>query len=130
MSSFVCIVCPKGCTLNVTREGEKITVSGNSCKRGEAFAISEVTDPKRTICSTVRTVFEDVPVLPVRVSADIPKGRIFDVMREINKVVVRTRVGRGEAIIKNVLGLDADVISTSDILKMTEYSQYADKNTV
>jgi CxxC motif-containing protein len=130
MSSFVCIVCPKGCTLNVTREGEEITVRGNNCKRGEAFAISEVTDPKRTICSTVRTVFEDVPVLPVRVSADIPKGRIFDVMREINKVVVRTRVGRGEAIIKNVLGLDADVISTSDILKMTEYSQYADKNTV
>lgn len=117
MSSFVCIVCPKGCTLNVTDEGGKISVSGNSCKRGEAFAVSEMTDPKRTICSTVRTVFEDAPVLPVRVSSDIPKDKIFDVMSEINKVVVKARIGRGEAVIKNVLGLNVDVIATSNILK-------------
>lgn len=130
MSSFVCIVCPKGCTLNVTREGEKINVTGNSCKRGETFAIAEITNPKRTICSTVRTVFEDVPVLPVRLSADIPKSRIFDVMGEINKVVVKTKIGRGEAVIKNVLGLGVDVIATSDILKTAEYSLYAEKKSV
>ena len=130
MSSFVCIVCPKGCTLNVTREGEKINVTGNSCKRGEAFAIAEITNPKRTICLTVRTVFEDVPVLPVRLSADIPKSRIFDVMGEINKVVVKTKIGRGEAVIKNVLGLGVDVIATSDILKTAEYSLYAEKKSV
>ncbi len=94
-----------------------ITVSGNTCRRGEAFAKSEMTNPMRTICSTVATVFPDAPVLPVRVSSDIPKDRIFDVMKEINSVTVSERISRGDKVIENVLGLGVDVIATSDILK-------------
>ena len=57
------------------------------------------------------------PVVPVRVSRDIPKARIFDVMREINKITVKERLGRGDAVITDVLGLGADVIITGDMLK-------------
>lgn len=113
---FVCIVCPRGCHITVSEKDGEYEVSGNSCKRGRDFAVSEMTDPKRTVCSTVRTVFEDIPVLPVRVSCDIPKDRIPDVMREIKKVRLTERKGRGEAIIEDVLSLGADVISESDML--------------
>ena len=113
---IVCIVCPNGCTLKIEGKDGSFTVSGQKCKRGEAFAISETTMPLRTICSTVKTVFPFAPVLPVRVSCDIPKERIFDVMAEINKVVVREKVPRGSVIIKNVLDTGADVIATSGIL--------------
>ena len=112
---LVCIVCPRGCTLKIDEENGEFAVSGNSCKRGKDFAISEMTEPKRTICSTVKTVFPDVPVLPVRVSAEIPKDRIFDVMKEINSFLLEKHVSRGEAVIKNVLGLGVDIIATSDI---------------
>ncbi|MDO4396842.1 MAG: DUF1667 domain-containing protein [Oscillospiraceae bacterium] len=98
------------------KDGE-ISVTGNSCKRGASFAVSEMTEPKRTVCTTVRTVFKDAPVIPVRVSAEIPKDRIFDVMREINAVTLSSPVGRNDVIIKNVLGLGADVIATSGVLK-------------
>lgn len=112
---LVCIVCPRGCTLRISKDDDGYAVSGNSCKRGKDFAISEMTEPKRTICSTVRTVFPDVPVLPVRVSAEIPKDRIFDVMKEINSFLLKKHVSRGEAVIENVLGLGVDIIATSDI---------------
>ena len=117
MHELVCIVCPRGCTMHIEEKDGETVVIGNTCKRGERFAISEMTEPKRTICSTVRTSFDAVPVLPVRVSDEIPKDRIFDVMAEINKVCLRERVGRGEPVLKNVLGLGVDVIATSDILK-------------
>lgn len=117
MKELVCIVCPRGCTMKIEETENGITVSGNSCKRGEAFAKSEMTNPMRTICSTVATVFSDAPVLPVRVSSDIPKDRIFDVMKEINSVTVSERISRGGKVIENVLGLGVDVIATSDILK-------------
>ncbi|MDD6012046.1 MAG: DUF1667 domain-containing protein [Oscillospiraceae bacterium] len=117
MKELVCIVCPRGCTMQIEGEGEQIKVSGNFCKRGAEFALSEMTEPKRTICTTVKTVFAEEPVLPVRVSRDIPKDRIFDVMAEINKVTVKKKVKRGETIIKDVLGLGVDVIATSGILK-------------
>ncbi|MBQ8082839.1 MAG: DUF1667 domain-containing protein [Clostridia bacterium] len=115
--TIVCITCPRGCTMNVKQDGDEITVTGNSCKRGEVFAVNELTHPMRTICSTVSTAFPESPVLPCRVSTDIPKEMIFDVMKEINKVVVKERIGRGDVIIPDVLGTGADVIATSDLLK-------------
>lgn len=122
MKQLVCIGCPRGCRLTVEEKAGEFIVTGNTCPRGKAFAISEMTEPKRTICSTVKTVFPGCPVLPVRVSDDIPKDRIFDVMREINAVVLTERIGRGDVIIENVLGLGVDVISTSDLLKQNIYA--------
>lgn len=122
MKQLVCIGCPRGCRLTVEENSGDFIVTGNTCPRGKAFAISEMTEPKRTICSTVKTVFPGCPVLPVRVSDDIPKDRIFDVMREINAVVLAERIGRGDVIIENVLGLGVDVISTSDLLKQNIYA--------
>ena len=116
MKEITCIVCPRGCRMQAAEENGVITVVGNSCKRGYDFAVSELTDPKRTVCSTVRTAFPDVPVLPVRVSGEIPKARIFDVMRQIGAVCVKERLGRGDTVIENVLDLGVDVIATSDIL--------------
>lgn len=116
MSTLVCITCPRGCTIDVEQVGDEWKVSGNSCKKGYEFAVNEMTAPQRTICSTVKTTFKDAPVLPCRVSADIPKNRIFDVMKEINKVVVSKPLDRGDVIIKDVLGLGVDVIATSNLL--------------
>ena len=116
MKNLVCIVCPRGCSLQVEENGGEFTVTGNFCKRGHDFAVAEMTCPMRTICSTVATVFPECPALPVRVSRDIPKNRIFDVMREINSVTVDRKMKRGDVIIENVLGLGADIICTSDLM--------------
>lgn len=116
-TDLVCINCPRGCSLHATTDDNgEITVEGNFCKRGEAFAKAELTRPMRTICSTVRTTFAEAPVLPCRVSSDIPKDEIFNVMKEINKVVVDKKIKRGDVIISNVLNLGVDVIATSDLL--------------
>ena len=117
MSELVCIVCPRGCTLQVEQEGDAFRVAGNACKRGEAFAISEQTAPMRTLCTTVRTAFPDVPVLPVKVSAEIPKEQIFPVMEAINAVTVDRPVAMGGVILKNVLGLGVDVVAASGLLR-------------
>ena len=117
MREMICICCPMGCRLPVEKTADGYSVTGNTCPRGKAYAIDEMTAPKRTICSTVRTAFPDAPVLPVRVSADIPKDRIFDVMDAIRAVTVTERIARGDVVIPDVLGLGVDVIATSSLLK-------------
>lgn len=119
MKELTCIVCPNGCTLFADETGDGIRVTGNQCRRGEEFAIAELTHPMRTIASTVRTVFSEMPVVPVRVSGEIPKERIFDVMRKINEVVLDTRMSRGDVVIPDVLGLGVDVILTGEMSKVT-----------
>lgn len=114
---LVCIVCPRSCRMTITSEGDELVVIGNTCKRGKEFAVNEMTDPRRTVCTTVRTSFPNVPVLPVRVSGAIPKNRIFDLMREVNRITVSKRIGREEVVVPNILDLGVDLIATSNILK-------------
>lgn len=120
MKELTCIVCPNGCSLKVEEKDGQWEVSGNQCRRGVTFAIEEMTHPMRTICSTVRTIFPEIPVIPVRTASEIPKERIFDVMKQINQVTVDHILSTGDVVIENVLGLNVDVIVTSDILKEWE----------
>ena len=108
---LVCIVCPRGCRINV----EHGVVTGNGCKRGEAFAISETTCPMRSVCSTVATVFKDYPVLPVRTDGEIPKAKIADLMKEINAITVDKKVKRGDVVAQNIVGTDVNLIATATI---------------
>lgn len=108
---LVCIVCPRGCRINV----ENDVVTGNGCKRGEAFAISETTCPMRSVCSTVATAFKDYPVLPVRTDGEIPKAKIADLMKEINAITVDKKVKRGDVVAQNIVGTDVNLIATATI---------------
>lgn len=117
MRKMTCITCPNGCMLNVEETEGSIRVTGNKCRRGEDFAIAELKHPMRTISSTVCTIFPEIPVVPVRVSGEIPKERIFDVMDAINHEVIGTQAGRGDVVLSDVLGLGVDVIVTSNMLK-------------
>ena len=110
--SFVCIVCPRGCLLTIDDE---MNVTGNTCPRGEAYARSEVTNPTRIITSSVRVNNREDTLVSIKTSAPVPKGRMLDVMAEINKVSVSAPTHIGDVVIKNVLGLDVDIIITKNI---------------
>ena len=62
---LICIGCPLGCELcAVLERGEVISVTGNTCKRGDAYARKELVSPERTVTSTVK--MSDGRMLPVR----------------------------------------------------------------
>ena len=111
MKTLTCIVCPNGCELSI--EGER--VSGNLCKRGEEFALEELTHPRRSVTSTVKTVFEDCPVLSCRTEGTVPKESVADVMKEIRHALVKERCPAGTAVIENVAGTGVNVITTKDL---------------
>ena len=111
--TFVCIVCPNGCTIETQYEGDKIlSVTGNKCKKGIEYVRQELIDPRRTISSSVRIEGAELPLCSVRLTNVIPKKDIFRVMEEINKIKLTAPVSIGQVVIKNVCGLDSDVIVT------------------
>lgn len=109
---FTCIVCPKGCTLTVNIDNELIKVSGNECARGELYAKQELLNPMRSLCTSVKTMYEDFPRLSVRTKGDIPKSKIFEAMKVINKVLVKQRLKSGDLVLQNLLDTGIDVIAT------------------
>ncbi|MFO3718026.1 DUF1667 domain-containing protein [Anaerococcus sp. ENR1011] len=112
---FTCINCPMGCQVVVTMDGEEITnIEGNNCKRGENYVRDEVKDPKRMVTSTVKVTGSKVYSVPVKTETAIPKGLIFDCMKEINNAEIKAPVHIGDVVIANVLDTGVDVIATDE----------------
>ena len=115
---MTCIGCPLGCALNVKVNGEQITVTGNTCPRGEKYAKNEAVCPKRTVTSTVAVRGGVIPRLSVKTAQDIPKDKIFDCMAAIRGVTVNAPVTIGTVILKNCVGTGVDVIATKSVEKI------------
>ena len=105
-----------GCPVSVELDpdGSVVNVTGNTCPRGKAYAITECTAPTRMLTSTVKVQGGRTAMVPVKTSKPIPKGMMFDIMKEINSVEVKSPVKIGQIIIENVLDTGADIIATNE----------------
>lgn len=112
--SLICVSCPLGCPIEVEIEnGEVVAVTGNTCKRGDTYARSEITNPVRSLTSSVKVENGLHPVVPVKSSGPVPKDKMFDCMKEINSVTVKAPVKIGDVVIENILGLGVDIVATN-----------------
>ena len=112
MKELTCIICPRGCHLVVDDE---LNVTGNSCPRGAVYAKQELTNPTRTLTTTVKIKAKNAVRLPVKSKEPLPKGKIMEAMKEINKATVLAPIHIGDVVIKNILGLGIDIVATKDI---------------
>ena len=112
MKELTCIVCPRGCRLKVD---DNMEVTGNACPRGKMYAINELTNPTRTITSSIRVSNRPYTLVSVKTDKPVPKGKMFDVMKEIDKLVVKAPTRIGQVILAHVLGTDSNIVITKDI---------------
>lgn len=114
MKQLICIVCPKGCHLNVDEENN-FAVTGNGCPRGAEYGKKELTHPTRVITSTVKIAGAAHSRCPVKTDCDIPKELIFRAMELLNGVELHAPVHRGDVVLKDILGTGANFIVTKDL---------------
>jgi CxxC motif-containing protein len=108
---ITCIGCPLGCGITVTMEDGKVKeIKGNSCKKGESFAINEAADPRRILTTTMLTASGGL--IPVKSDRPVKKGILFDLMKAINMETVKEPVEIGDVLIKNILGSGADIVAS------------------
>ena len=109
---LICIGCPLGCALTVSMEGaEVVSVTGNTCKRGDVYARKEVTNPTRIVTSTVKVSNGTADMVSVKTKEDVPKEKIFDCMRALKDVTVHI----GDVVLKNVAGTGVDMVATKNV---------------
>lgn len=114
---LTCIGCPMGCSLTVVMNGSEIVrVAGNTCKHGDAYARKEVTNPVRTVTTTVRVKGGSAAVVSVKTKEDIPKNRIFECVRELKNVEVTAPVYMGDVILADAAGTGVEVVATKSVL--------------
>jgi CxxC motif-containing protein len=117
-TEMICIGCPMGCYLTVEFDGKTIkNVEGNRCKIGLDYAQKEITNPERTVTSTVKVTNGHLPLVSVRTNKPISKSRIFDVMKILAKVEHEAPVKIGDEIVPNVFDTGVSVVATKNVSK-------------
>lgn len=113
---MICIRCPVGCLISVVKEEEDLlSITGNSCPKGEEYAGKEMTAPTRMLTSFVKVTGGNHEVVSVKASEEVPKNKIFDCMEEIRYTRVKAPVNVGDIIIENVAETGINMIATGRI---------------
>ena len=100
--------------MDVEVDGANVTVSGNSCPKGEAYAKAEVTNPTRMVTGLVRVAGMRKP-LPVKTKSPVPKGKISDVLFAMHQATVQLPVCIGDVIAADVAGTGIDLVATANM---------------
>ncbi|MBQ7916137.1 MAG: DUF1667 domain-containing protein [Firmicutes bacterium] len=110
---IICTSCPMGCHVMVELDGEQIVkITGNTCARGERYARAEVTDPKRTITTTVALV--DGGVLPIKSDAPLSKKNIDQYLKQIHEIVAERPVLIGDVLLADIDGNGVNIVATQN----------------
>jgi len=112
-----CIICPTGCLVHVENINGELIIEGHSCKRGEVYAREEFVAPKRILTTTIRVENGFLPLIPVRSDKPLPKERLQEALKQIAITKIKAPIKMGELLIKNVLGLNANIIASRDLIE-------------
>jgi CxxC motif-containing protein len=112
---LLCIVCPEGCEIDVTDAAGELVFSPNACKRGREYARQEITDPRRTLTTTVRLLRGPVAMLPVRTRSAIPKGLLERAMNQIAEIQVEAPVSVGQVVCTDLAGTGIPLVASRTV---------------
>ncbi|MGI6031552.1 MAG: DUF1667 domain-containing protein [Eubacteriales bacterium] len=116
MKQYTCIICPNGCEITAERNADgKFVFSGALCRRGEEYVRQEMTDPRRTIATSVRVVGGEQPLASVRLTAPIPRGELMRAMEILRSLTLTAPVQPGQIVLSHLLGYDTNVIITRGV---------------
>ncbi len=116
---LTCVECPKGCVLSVDIENCMVVdIIGSECPKGKKYAADEIENPVRILTSAVLTEGLSLKMVPVRTDKPVPKNSILKAMEEVKKARISKAVPAGEIIIKNLLNLDVNLISTREVKRV------------
>lgn len=115
-TDLICVTCPRGCALKVLHEGSKIlNVTGATCKRGWDYALSELTDPRRMVASSVKVKNGIHPLVPVYTSQAFPKPLIRELADHLRKLEIEAPVKINQIVVENILNTGIDILASRDL---------------
>ena len=113
--NIICVACPMGCgvTVEIADNGEILSVTGNTCKRGDTYARTEISNPVRSLATTVRVEGGLYNVVPCKSAGSLPKDKIMECMEIINNAQAKAPVKLGDILVENILGTGINIVATN-----------------
>lgn len=111
---MICIACPLGCQLKVSKIEAVYLIEGNQCHKGREYALEESANPKRIVTTTVK-LKKSMEQLPVRTKSPIPKAKMKACINCLKSIQVDMPIEIGQVIVENILDTDVSVVASKTI---------------
>lgn len=99
VSELVCTCCPNGCALLPKKSDDgELAIEGALCKRGIEFGLAELTDPRRTLTTTVRVSGGRYPLVSVRSTESVRKADLKALVKRLRGVALSAPVRCGDSV--------------------------------
>ncbi len=112
---MICLVCPRGCHLEVEEQDGDIRVSGNFCPKGIPYAHAEWKHPERVLTTTVSVRGAAIDLVPVKSAKAIPKDKLMAAMDCLRTLELQAPLTIGQVAFANILDTGVDMIVTRSI---------------
>ena len=117
MSEYTCIVCPRSCHIRIEKVEDGWSMEGNQCKRGETYAINEMTEPMRMLTTTVRIIGAVLNRMPVISNGEIPKASIQKALKELYDLTIIAPVTCDQVVWEDLAGTGVSVLAARSLEK-------------
>ena len=111
--NLTCIICPRGCSLEVEIENGQASVTGNACPKGEEYGKNECLCPQRMVTSILRISNRLDTMVSVKTANAVKKEDVFRVMEVLKKASVAAPITAGDVLLRDVCG--ADIVATKSV---------------
>ena len=111
--NMICIICPKGCSLEVEQQADGVSVTGNSCSKGARYGESECLHPVRTVTATVRVANRPDTMVSVKTAQPVAKDKMAEVMAVLRSTQINAPLQIGDVILQNLCG--TSILATKSI---------------
>jgi CxxC motif-containing protein len=119
--TMTCILCPNGCELHVQWDGEpaadRLLVEGNLCSKGLGYAVDELTNPQRTLTTSVRVHGGVQRLASVKTALPVPRSALAGVRAALQPVVLEAPVSIGDVVLSDAGGSGVDVVVTRAVAR-------------
>ena len=112
---YLCIGCPLGCDLKVTRTEDGWVVNGAQCERGTEYALQEHLDPRRVLTMVVSVVGGTAPVVPARTTGPIPRAKLLEAARFTRQTTVGAPVNTSQVLVADIANTGVDLVATGSV---------------
>ena len=107
----ICIMCPIGCELDVSKTATGLKVAGNACARGVTYGTQEYTKPERMV-TTIKALKDGSGTVSLKTERGINKELIQKLLLLINKTPLPDNIQPGDKFITDALRSGVAVVVT------------------
>lgn len=122
ITEITCVCCSNGCVVSVD-ETNGNAVSGNRCSNGKAYAIHQLTNPKRQVNASLPIANGDVDHIDVKTDRAVKLEHLDNILAELKEMHLEAPIYVSQVLIHDIAGTGANLVACRTVQRVEKMEE-------